>query len=277
MVEVICGERASGPPGLPCTARPGAWALRLTASAVPHAAAGPGPEGAVAAVDRLRATAARTLREHVSNGGTCARCHLAWPGAPGILRPRGGIAVRGGSPGGEPFARSPVARHAAGSHGRAERLILAMPSWARAFPGTPQQVRAARRFAASLLDGSPFCDDAVLVISELFTNALLHTDSGKAGGLVIVQVSRWLLGVRVAVTDQGSGKRPVIRDAGPCRELAESGHGLYMVGHLAERLDWHDDASGRTIHAILGTRPPEHCRQQPGSQASESSRLPQPA
>ena len=185
--------------------------------------------------------------------------------------------MSGGPPGGEPFPRSPVARHAAGSHGRAERLILAMPSWARAFPGTPQQVRAARRFAASLLDGSPFCDDAVLVISELFTNALLHTDSGKAGGLVIVQVSRWLLGVRVAVTDQGSGKRPVIRDAGPCRELAESGHGLYMVGHLAERLDWHDDASGRTIHAILGTRPPEHCRQQPGSQASESSRLPQPA
>ena len=183
--------------------------------------------------------------------------------------------MSGGHRGGEPLPPSPEARHAAESHGRAERLILAMPSWARAFPGTPQQVRAARRFAASLLDGSPFCDDAVLVISELFTNALLHTNSGKAGGLVIVQVSRWLLGVRVAVTDQGSSQRPVICDAGPCRELAESGHGLYMVGHLAERLDWHDDASGRTIHAILGTRPPEHCRQQPGSHPSESSRLPQ--
>src|ERR1035441_1020800 len=56
MVEVICGERASGPPGLPCTARPGAWALRLTASAVPHAAAGPGPEGAGARVEKRRAT-----------------------------------------------------------------------------------------------------------------------------------------------------------------------------------------------------------------------------
>ena len=63
---------------------------------------------------------------------------------------------------------------------------LAKPSWARAFPGTPRQVGAARRFVASLLDGSPFCDDAVVVVSELFTNALLHTDSGKPGGLVVV-------------------------------------------------------------------------------------------
>jgi anti-sigma regulatory factor (Ser/Thr protein kinase) len=164
-----------------------------------------------------------------------------------------------------------------GPSGGGERLIPGMPSWARAFPGTPQQVGAARRFAASLLDGSPFCDDAVLVISELFTNALLHTDSGKPGGLVIVQVSRWLLGVRVAVTDQGSHQRPVIRSAGPGGEITDSGNGLRMVSQLAERLDWHDDASGRTICAILGTLPPERHRPQPGNQAGESSRLPQPA
>ena len=155
--------------------------------------------------------------------------------------------------------------------------VPAMPSWARAFPGTPRQASAARRFVASLLDASPLCDDAAAVVSELFANAVLHTDSGKPGGLVIVQVSRWLLGVQVAVTDQGSGKRPVIREAGPASELAEGGNGLRMVGHLAERLDWHDDASGRTICAILGTRPPERYRQSPGSQASEPSRLPQPA
>src|SRR5580704_7047288 len=109
---------------------------------------------------------------------------------------------------------------------------LAKPSWARAFPGSPRQVGAARRFVAALLDGSPFCDDAVIVVSELFTNAVRHTDSGKPGGLVVVQISRWLLGVRVAVTDQGSGQRPVIRDPGLCPGLSESGHGLYLVGHL---------------------------------------------
>lgn len=164
--------------------------------------------------------------------------------------------MSGAQGGGEPFLQLPPAQHAPGCHGHAERLVMAVSSWARAFPGTPQQARAARRFAASLLDGSPFCDDAVVVTSELFTNALLHTDSGKPGGLVIVQVSRWRLGVRVAVTDQGSCKRPVIRDAGLGGELAESGNGLYMVSHLAGRLDWHDDASGRTICAIFGTHPP---------------------
>jgi hypothetical protein len=63
----------------------------------------------------------------------------------------------------------------------------------------------------------------------------------QAGGLVIVQVSRWRLGVRHGVTDQGSSEQPVIRDTGPGREPAGSGHGLYMVAQLAKRLD---DASG---------------------------------
>jgi len=182
--------------------------------------------------------------------------------------------MSGGRRGSEPPLHPPEPSQAAGSRSRAEHLVPAIPSWARAFPGTAQQVRAARRFVASLLDGSPFCDDAVIVVSELFTNAVRHTDSGKPGGLVVVQVSRWLLGVRVAVTDQGSGKRPVIHDPGPCPGLAESGHGLYLVGHLAERLDWHDDASGRTIHAILGTHPPEHCRDQPGSQPASPALAP---
>src|SRR6202050_2122249 len=111
---------------------------------------------------------------------------------------------------------------------------LAKPSWARAFPGTPRQVGAARRFVASLLDGSPFCDDAVVVVSELFTNALLHTNSGKPGGLVVVQVTRWLLGVRVAVTDQGSAKRPVIGDGGSCQQGHARGQRLYPVECLAD-------------------------------------------
>jgi serine/threonine-protein kinase RsbW len=177
--------------------------------------------------------------------------------------------------GGEPVPQLPEVR--ATHDGRAEPTPLAMPSWARVFPGTPQQVSAARRFVASLLDGSTFCEDAVVVVSELFTNALLHTDSGKPGGLVVVQVSRWLLGVRVAVTDQGSGQQPVIVDGRPCREPAERGHGLYLVSQLAKHLGWHDDPSGRTICAILGTRPPGYYRPQPRDHASESARLTQPA
>lgn len=150
---------------------------------------------------------------------------------------------------------------------------MVMPSWARAFPGTAAQVRSARRFVESLLDGSPFRDDAITIVSELVTNAILHTRSGQPGGLVIVQVTRWFLGVRTAVTDQGSPDCPVIRDSNPCSqpELPESGTGLYLVGHLAERLDWHEEASGRTIYAMLGTGPPEHYYPQPRGQAGRSA------
>lgn len=117
-----------------------------------------------------------------------------------------------------------------------------MLSWARAFPGTAEQARAARHFAASLLAGSALRHDAVTVLSELFTNALEHTASGLLGGLIIVQVSRWRHGIRIAVTDQGSLTQPVIRDPAASGGPAENGHGLYLAASLACQLTWHDDA-----------------------------------
>jgi anti-sigma regulatory factor (Ser/Thr protein kinase) len=166
------------------------------------------------------------------------------------------MTMSGAHCGSEP-PRLAQARHAAEPAGR-EGLLSALPSWARAFPGTPRQAGAARRFVAGLLEGSPFRDDAIVVLSELFTNAVLHTESGEPGGLVIVQVTRWRLGVRIAVTDQGSPGQPVIRDPSTCGELTGNGRGLYLAAHLAGHLDWHDDASGRTTAAILGTLPPGH-------------------
>ena len=128
-----------------------------------------------------------------------------------------------GSANAEPADTGPADTEPANTEPAADqRLIPALSSWARAFPGVPRQVRAARHFVAALLDGSPRRDDAVIVISELFTNALQHTYSGRPGGLVVVQVSRWRRGVRIAVTDQGSAQRPVIRNARAHRDDAAS-------------------------------------------------------
>lgn len=140
----------------------------------------------------------------------------------------------------------------------AEGFLTTLALWARAFPGTPGHVGEARRFVAHLLQGSPFHDDAMLVLSELFTNAVLHTESGKPGGLVTVQIARWRHGVRIAVTDQGSLSQPVIRDPTGSGGPAESGNGLYLAAHLAGHLAWHDDPSGRTIAATLGMAAPAH-------------------
>lgn len=152
-----------------------------------------------------------------------------------------------------------------------------LPSWARTFPGAPQQAAAARHFVLDLLNGSPLRDDAALVVCELFTNAVMHTDSGRPGGLATVQVCRWRLGVRIAVTDQGPrSNQPVIVDSAAYGEPAEHGNGLFLVSQLARRLYWHDDLSGRTICAVLGDLPPRLGASQRGIYLPDSAKLPQP-
>ena len=75
--------------------------------------------------------------------------------------------------------------------------------WSRAFPATAAQVREARRFLTGILDGHPATDDAVLCLSELVTNATIHSHSRQPGGHFRVRAERLGGHVRVEVTDQG--------------------------------------------------------------------------
>ena len=50
---------------------------------------------------------------------------------------------------------------------------------AQSFPGRLEQIREARALAARMLHGCPGADDALLLISELATNASVHTASGQ--------------------------------------------------------------------------------------------------
>jgi serine/threonine-protein kinase RsbW len=77
------------------------------------------------------------------------------------------------------------------------------------------------------------CEDAQLLVSELFTNAVRHTASEK------VTCELWLVGLRLCleVTDQGSGphgRQP--RPGDPVDSEGESGRGLLLVSVLAD--DW---------------------------------------
>ena len=131
-----------------------------------------------------------------------------------------------------------------------------LPSWARTFPGAPQQAAAARHFVLDLLNGSPLRDDAALVVCELFTNAVMHTDSGRPGGLATVQVCRWRLGVRIAVTDQGPrSNQPVIADP------AAYGARLSTATACSWSVGWPGVSIGTTtfpaaLSALLGDLPP---------------------
>ena len=79
----------------------------------------------------------------------------------------------------------------------------APPATARVLAGDAGQVRAARRFLAGLLDGCPAADDALLCVSELATNAVVHSRSGRPGGRFTVRAMVRAGSVRVEVTDEG--------------------------------------------------------------------------
>jgi len=113
----------------------------------------------------------------------------------------------------------------------------------RVFPGRPEQVAHARRFVARALAGCSVTGEAILCVSELATNALLHTASGNEGEFeVIVQQGRsW---IRIAVTDEGSSTTPTPRalDA-----TSEDGRGVGLVALIAERWGQRGNEHGRTV------------------------------
>lgn len=125
--------------------------------------------------------------------------------------------------------------------------------WRRTFPGRTDQARLVRRFVAFLLDGCRYADDAVQAVAELAGNAVIHTRSGRPGGLFTVEVRRWDDGLAVSVTDQG-GPSACLRAVEDLEDdgLAESGRGLPIVADLATSVSWAGDPrDGHTITAVF--------------------------
>lgn len=115
---------------------------------------------------------------------------------------------------------------------------LGVAAWVLA--GRPEQVAGVRRWAQAVAAAwGAAAADTGLVVSELVTNAILHTRSGRPGGTVIVAVAGGWEGVIVHVHDQGtaSGQMPRRRPAGAGRDgLAEGGRGLPIV--IAVSAEW---------------------------------------
>lgn len=113
-----------------------------------------------------------------------------------------------------------------------------MGQWSRMFPGQLTEVRTARAFTRAVLDGNPMMDDAVLVVSELVSNALQHSMSGEYGGPFIVAVESNPGSVWVSVVDLGAETTPSLSPTmpGPDRER---GRGLSLVARLSK--EWGTD------------------------------------
>jgi serine/threonine-protein kinase RsbW len=106
----------------------------------------------------------------------------------------------------------------------------AVAAGCRAFAAQPLQVAHARRFVAGILTGLAAADDTVLCVSELASNAVLHSSSGAPGGHFIIRAWIGVTGlVRAEVEDCGG---PWVPDTG---QDEERGRGLLIVARLATR------------------------------------------
>jgi len=118
-------------------------------------------------------------------------------------------------------------------------------------PGRPEHVREARAFVAKALgDLHRTLDTAVLLTSELVTNAVMHSTSRCAGGTVSILIMESSGGLRIEVADEGSElSAPVVRGD----VYASDGHGLFLVQTLADQWGYLRDDHGTTVWFWLGS------------------------
>ncbi|WP_203350723.1 ATP-binding protein [Streptomyces sp. S-9] len=118
----------------------------------------------------------------------------------------------------------------------------------------PAEVGRARRWARSRLAGSgieadePLAETLILLVSELVTNAVVHT-----GRPAVLRLSLPCadaaeeVGVRLEVAAR-SGRAPMPRCAG---DEATGGRGLALVDGLADRWGWSSEGAGKRIWCEL--------------------------
>lgn len=117
----------------------------------------------------------------------------------------------------------------------------------QALPAHPASVGRARRLLRDYLAGTVLepCTDAVeLVVSEVVTNAIVHT-----GGEIEVAAAMGRSGLRVEVADAG----PHLPLVASYDEMASTGRGLHLVTELTDR--WGVDArpDGKVIWFQIGS------------------------
>jgi serine/threonine-protein kinase RsbW len=94
-------------------------------------------------------------------------------------------------------------------------------------------------------------EEAVLLVSELATNAVLHTASGNSGVFEIT-VCQGPGHARIEVCDQGAEDAPTTQ---PTEPLTEAGRGLSLVELVAARWGHTGDSTGRSVFFELSWDP----------------------
>jgi anti-sigma regulatory factor (Ser/Thr protein kinase) len=112
------------------------------------------------------------------------------------------------------------------------------------FHGRADQVARVRREIAAHLDGCAAADDAILIVSEIVSNAIVHSDSN--GESFTVRCERFRAYVWIECEDLG----------GPwhCSRPDDRPHGLDIIEALAGPDNWGTEktgSGGRIVWATL--------------------------
>lgn len=94
-------------------------------------------------------------------------------------------------------------------------------------------------------------DDLALAVTEVVTNAIVHSNTRRTGGQLGLLVLVGRRGVRVCVRDGGAAETPHIVRAGI---EAVGGRGMALVDRLADRWGFVADRDGCVVWLELGSR-----------------------
>ncbi|NEB04498.1 ATP-binding protein [Streptomyces sp. SID13726] len=126
----------------------------------------------------------------------------------------------------------------------------------RQYPTQPASVALARTQVREFLEGweikekdSEEAQNAILVVSELTTNAVLH---GNAGGQFSVLVA--LDGDALTISVRDSGQAAPLKRAP--QEGETNGRGLFLVDMIARDWGWRTEVVGKTVWAELPIKVP---------------------
>lgn len=98
----------------------------------------------------------------------------------------------------------------------------------------------------AFLAGCPTAEDAVLLASELATNAITHSASGQPGGTFTIRVHIQGGCIHAQVEDQGSTWNGQIT-------AGRSPHGLYLLRHLSAACGTWRDQHGWITWFTIGS------------------------
>jgi Histidine kinase-like ATPase domain len=182
----------------------------------------------------------------------------------------------------------PLAHGSTGAAGLPQRVAIAAPPVIRVLPGVPESAATARQLVRHMLgENHPAADTAMLLVSELVTNSVMHSRSGRPGGSVTVAVCAGATSVLIQVRDDGGPSEPRMLASevgfrgstsagvdwtaadwtgadwtgghGRCTAPAggEHGYGLLLVDALAETWGTIAADEGRVTWCRLAVGPPD--------------------